>query len=517
MEKRSPLLILTLFAIAAFGINSVMFTELSYEMAATSGLSPDEVALVKVSFMIAQVLGFIFTPILVRRLGTLILLHAILWVGLTSNIVLYWGGHQELVFTLTWLASGFFMSMLMVVLNLYLLHFFEQRWLPAIIALTLVFSTLLPMGAYPWVVANIVEVFDWSLLCVVSAWLYFSALVMACLYNPKPIQIEAKPKSSGWFYLVLALTISLVVFLLMRGGYYNWFDSDWFVKASSIVAALTLLLVYHLVKTRPSNTASTQLHSKLKTNVFMYNAFLAGFAVMASNVLFTSFLKMALQYNSINAGYAQLPAFYAMLAGMLVSVLVYHFRRPLSDAVVPFGVVMIILSVHKFSQLPSFAGTESLPVPMLLRGFGVGLLNVSVTIAVLMYFHAGQRLEGIANFYLFRTIGGVIAGAVFSRVIQSHSAQASGEIGRTLDSVNNAFGSYEDALRSTILTHGHLPNSAFGMSQISAVVKEQVTTLALNNSLLMFIVSVFALAPVLLIGKKLAAKQSADETIETIK
>lgn len=242
----------------------------------------------------------------------------------------------------------------------------------------------------------------------------------------------------------------------------------------------------------------------------MYNAFLAGFAVMASNVLFTSFLKMALQYNSINAGYAQLPAFYAMLAGMLVSVLVYYFRRRVSDAVVPFGVVMIILSVHKFSQLPSFAGTESLPVPMLLRGFGVGLLNVSVTIAVLMYFHVGQRLEGIANFYLFRTIGGVIAGAVFSRVIQSHSAQASGEIGRTLDSVNNAFGAYEDALRSTILTHGHLPNSALGMSQISAVVKEQVTTLALNNSLLMFIVSVFALAPVLLIGKKLAAKQNAD-------
>lgn len=289
MEKRSPLLILTLFAIAAFGINSVMFTELSYEMAATSGLSVDEVALVKVGFMITQVLGFIFTPILVRRLGTLILLHAILLVGLASNLVLYWGGQQELVFTLTWLSSGFFMSMLMVVLNLYLLHFFEQRWLPAIIALTLVFSTLLPIGAYPWVVANIVEIFDWSLLCVVSAWLYFSALVIACIYNPKSIQIEAEPKSGCWLYLVFALTISLVVFLLMRGSYYNWFDSEWFVKASSIAAALTLLVVYYFVKTSPLNTASIQLHSKLKTNVFMYNAFLAGFAVMASNVLFTSF------------------------------------------------------------------------------------------------------------------------------------------------------------------------------------------------------------------------------------
>ncbi|MDF5286026.1 MFS transporter, partial [Vibrio parahaemolyticus] len=78
------------------------------------------------------------------------------------------------------------------------------------------------------------------------------------------------------------------------------------------------------------------------------------------------------------------------------------------------------------------------------------------------------------------------------------------------DSMNNAFGAYEDELRSTILTHGHLPNSALGTSQISSVVTEQVMTLARNNSLLMFIVSVFALAPVLLIGKKLAAKQKAD-------
>ncbi|MET2846176.1 MFS transporter [Vibrio owensii] len=509
MKTRSPLLIFALFAIAAFGINSVMFTELSHEMAATSGLSVDEVELVKIGFMITQVLGFMFTPILVRKLGTSLPLHSALLVGLGTNLALYWIGQHALLFTLTWLVSGFFMSTLLVVVNLYLLNTFEQRWLPAIIALTLIFSTLLPMGAYPWLVAEIVEVFDWSFLNVVSAWLYFSALVMIGVYKPQAIEIETKPKSSGSVYFVLALTMSLVVFLLMRGSYYNWLDSDWFVQASSIAAVLVLLAVYQLVKTRHLDTASMQLHGKLKTNVFMYNAFLAGFAVMASTVLFANFLKMAMHYNSLNAGYAQLPSFYAMLVGMLVSVLVYYFRRPLADAVVPFGVLMILLSVHEFSQLPSFVGTESLPIPMLLRGFGVGLLNVSVTIAVLMYFQVGQRLEGIANFYLFRTMGGVIGGAFFSRVIQSHSAQASGEIGRTLDASNHVFAAYEQALSSALLTHGRLPNPALGMSQISAVVKEQATTLALSNSLVMFIVSIFALAPILLIGKKLAAKQEA--------
>lgn len=80
---------------------------------------------------------------------------------------------------------------------------------------------------------------------------------------------------------------------------------------------------------------------------------------------------------------------------MLVSVLVLCFRRSLADAIVPFGVLMILLSVHEFSQLPSLIGPESLTVPMLLRGFGVGMLNVSVTLAVLMYFKVDDRLEGI--------------------------------------------------------------------------------------------------------------------------
>jgi DHA2 family multidrug resistance protein len=509
MKTNSPLLIISLFAIAAFGINSVMFTELSHEMAASSGLSTDEIELTKIGFMITQVLGFIFTPILARKLGIKTSLNASLIVGLASSLLLGYLKNHEALFIITWLVSGFFMSSLSVIINVYLIYTFEQRWLPALIALILIFSALLPMGAYPWLVAAIVEKFDWSLLYAVSAWLYFSALIMVIIFKPRPIKIEAKAKSNIFVYLLLAVTMSLIVFILMRGGYYNWFDSTWFSQLTMIAAIFSLLVIYLLIRSKSLNTASIALHSKLKTNVFMFNAFLAGFSVIASSILFSSFLKMAMHYNSLNAGYAQLPSFYAMLAGMLVSVLLYYFRRPLVDAAVPFGVLMILISVYKFSLLPSVVGTESLPLPMLLRGFGVGLLNVSVTISVFMYFQAGQHLEGLANFYLFRTMGGVIGGAFFSRVIQNHSAQASDEIGRTLDRTNHSFAAYEHALNNAILTHGRLPNTALSMSQISSAVKEQAATLALSNSLLVFIISIIALTPILLIAKKLAAKQEA--------
>ncbi|MDP2516131.1 hypothetical protein Q8W17_17965 [Photobacterium damselae subsp. piscicida] len=55
-------------------------------------------------------------------------------------------------------------------------------------------------------------------------------------------------------------------------------------------------------------------------------------------------------------------------------------------------------------------------IPLLLRGFGIGLLNVSVSIAVLMYFTREEQLEGISCFYLFRTVGGLI-GALFSAIL----------------------------------------------------------------------------------------------------
>ena len=74
------------------------------------------------------------------------------------------------------------MSMLLVVVNLYLLNTFEQRWLPAIIALTLIFSTLLPMGAYPWLVAEIVEEFDWFVSeCCLGLVVLFSSSNDRCI------------------------------------------------------------------------------------------------------------------------------------------------------------------------------------------------------------------------------------------------------------------------------------------------------------------------------------------------
>ncbi|GLS92391.1 MFS transporter [Psychromonas marina] len=507
MQKRIPLLILALFTMTAYGLSSVIFTDVTHEMAISIGFSLDEMTQVKVAFTIFQVLGLLFSPLIIRFWCSSRVLIVSLAAGLIASLSLYFLPTNALIFVYAWLVIGFVLSILLALTNLLVLDTFEAKLVPVVIAGMLIFSTLLPLGAYAWIVAEILEVFDWSSLSAAFAWLFFSGFIIVSLYPTVPLRMQHQPKSGLLVYLVIASTMSLFVFLLMRGDYYNWFDSVFFSKLTTGAAIISLLSVYLLVRQDKTFTsASTKLHKKFKTNVFMYNAFIAGFAVAASSILFSSFLVQALNYNSLNAGYSYLPSFYAMFAAMIVSVLIFCFRRPLSDAAVPIGVVMILLSIYAFSQLPSNVDPDSLMVPMLLRGFGIGLLNVSVTISVFTYFNAGQRIEGVCNFYLFRTVGSLIGSAFFSRVIQTHSAQASAELSRSVDGTSGGYAFYQHALSNMILTNGHLSSLSIEMSQISNLVSHQVTTLALNNALIVFILSIFTLAPILIIGKKIASK-----------
>lgn len=507
MNKQLSMLIALLFGVTAFGLNSVMFSELVYEMAVSAGLSHDEVELVKIGFTVTQLLGFLLSPLIIRYLGAYLPLRLSLLVGGVANLVLYLQMPFQEVFIISWFFCGFFMGMLLVIINFYLLDAFSEKWLPLVIALTLVFSTLIPMGAYPWVFAKSLEFFDWPRFFLVSAWLYFSALVIVSLFTSRGISLPVRRKSNFRTYLVVGTALSLLVYILMRGSYHNWLDSTFYSQLVVVTSVFLLLALYVIIRAKQRNTASIQLHNKLKTNVFMYNAFLAGFAVIVSSVLFINFLKMTLHYNNLNAGYMQLQSFYAMLIGMMVSVLVFYFRRPLADAVVPLGVFMILLSVHKFSLLPNTVGPESLVMPLFLRGFGVGMLNVSVTLAVLMHFKEEERLEGIANFYLFRTMGGVIGGSFLSHTIQSNSAKAASDIGYSVIETNYTFTAYQNAFADAVLTYGNIPTKQLITSKMSLLINEQVTVLALSSSLTVFIFSIFVLAPILLISKKIASKR----------
>ncbi|MCF1432092.1 MAG: hypothetical protein LPH21_01445 [Shewanella sp.] len=517
MRKHLSFIILAFTCFAAYGLLGAMFGEFSAPMAASFGLSLDEIERVKAAFMASQVMGFLLTPLWVRRFTpnrvlTAALSTAILASASQTLVALSW-----LNLAASWIVLGIALSALLVAVNLLMLDRVNGVKLPVFIGASLLFTTLLPMGAYPWLFAWANEWVSWHAMLALSAWLLLSGLVVLLAYppairakvnSPNKTLSSAVPKASVMSYVFLSAALSVSVYTLLRGSYYNWFESNTFTLCA--VAASVLWLVAFISYRHDQSkgkTASSMLHSSLKTNVFMYNGFLAGFAVMASNALMVNFIGKVMSYNSLNAGWVQLPSLATMLLGMLVSVIVFVNKRPLSDVFVPVGVLLILISVYIFSSYPSNVSGADLFFPLLLRGFGIGLLNVSVTLAVWHYFSATQRLEGISNFFLFRTLGGVIGSAVFSRIIQIQTADATSSVGMGVKYGSDSLAHFQQMLAQSLLTQGHLSSSAIMVKQTAGEVSQQSLSMALNNAHIAFIVAILILTPILIIGKKLVARQ----------
>ncbi|UJZ93130.1 MFS transporter [Photobacterium damselae subsp. damselae] len=505
MFRYVGLIICIVFTFVPFGLNSEMFSDAASEMAVSIGASADELSVIKIIFMAAQIAGLVLTPRLVRMKGVTVSLTAAVCCALLVNIGLY-VSHTIIMSSMLWAINGFVLSIILISVNLLILDTCPRKQLPIFIAGALVFTTLLPMGMYSWLMAEILEHFSWQMFIVFQVWSYAIALIWLVVYPPSNRIFVAKPKSNHFIYLLSLSFFSLVTYLLMRGSYYNWLDNPIYLDLVILSAVLALAIVLFIMQ-RKQKTVTQQVLSKLNTNVYMYNAFLAGFAVMSSNVLCDSFLEKALHYNALVTGETKLPAVITMLLGMAVSVWVSNHKPALSDKIVPIGVLLILISSIKISFMPSYVSPEQLTIPLLLRGFGIGLLNVSVSIAVLMYFSREEQLEGISCFYLFRTVGGLIGGAFFSHFIHIESAQAINQVNSNVTAFSNTVMHYQATLNNAFLTNGHLPSQAMGSNYMSGVVQQQVMTLTLNNSLIMFVIAICILAPILIVGKKMAAKQ----------
>lgn len=515
MKKNLSFLALIFFTMTAYGIGSSVQSNLSTDLAASIGLSKDEIAQINVGFIISQILAFNLASLMIRQYNTTKILFSALILCFISNLMFCTHIHNIWLFTVNWFIYGFASSLLLVSILVLILHRFTGNWLPVILAFALFQSTLLPLGIYGWLFTYILESHQLYVFFIALSALLACALIMMTLFTPAAITIDQKPKSGWLTYSFISITLSLFAFVFMRGSYYNWLNSVFFSKIVIVTLLFALATIYFLHKEKQRHTtASMLLHNQLKVNIYIYNAFLIGFIITSSNMLFNNFLTHVLGYNALTVGDIHIFSFYTMVVGMCISVFLICYKRSLIDPLVPMGIVMLLIAIYKFSYLTSAASPNQLISPMLLRGVTIGLLNIAISISVLTHYKKEQQLEGTCNFYLFRTLGVVTSNAFFAKIIQNKSAQASSEIGESLNGLTQNYTTYKQMLDNAILTYGHQPFTSVSLNQINGTVSTQATTLALNNSLTILIFAILILVPILLVSKKFAAKREKQRMIE---
>ena len=510
MHRRLEFMLLVAVAMIPFGITSAIYNACASDIASSLSLSADEASWFNIIYILAQLITLPLASWLSYRIGAIKLLSIGTVLGLVSSLLLGFSSNVSSHF-IAWLIIGIAASMMLIAAQVLVLRNLSLKDIAIAEGGMMLMTTLLPMGVYPWLIAEMAENGLWQIIFAAQSSLYL--LILAWLWlRPLDCIDTAQVTQFNWVQATLISgTIASITLILMRGQFYNWFDSPEFFNFSCITATLIIYSVY--VVTKQSGRGEFMPVDVLKPHknkVSMYNAALAGFAVMGTSMLIGVYLGSALRYSHSHSEQAwlQLPAFASMLVGLFISIWICNHPRLKPDAVVPIGVAMILLSSISLASSSINSGASDLLPAIVLRGLGVGLLNVTVSISILSSFKREHIPQGVSYFYLFRTLGGLAGMALFSRMMSTESSNVASILGQNFNPMNTNFIQYQDVM-TQVLNQGMLEATPERVaSLLSSQLQLQTAAIAGGNNFQWFIISILLLAPILIIGKKWVAKNT---------
>jgi DHA2 family multidrug resistance protein len=508
MTQRLKLIVFAILAVIPLGMTSAIYGSSAAEIAASLNLSLDEASWLNMVFLYAQLGMLPFASWSIYRYGYNQLARFGATFGAISALFI---GFTDFVpaHLLSWFGHGLASSALLVAVQVQLLKQLSVKDFIHVEALIVVLVSFLPFGVYPWLFATMAEHGIWQLSFAVQVIFYI--VVLAWLYLDSPFE-ENNVESTSFNYihaLIKLGAITGITFLLMRGQFHNWLDSPFIVEWLLFTGLLSVLTVTAIrYRWGQGDFLHSDVLSSDNTKVLMYNSALAGFASLGTATLIGSYLVSVLKYSQAEAGWLQLPSFVAIIGGMLFSLWVIKNPKIKSELTLPVGVLLILISCFFFSSGNSYSGEADMFIPLLVRGVGVGILNITITIGILLSFEDKYRPQGVSYFYIFRIIGGLAGTALFTRMNSYQLSETKAALVDNVTETSNAFIHYQNALTNVIESNMLEATPERIASLLSSQLQLQVGASGGTNNFQWFIMLIVCvLAPILIIGKKWAGRK----------
>ncbi len=156
-------------------------------------------------------------------------------------------------------------------------------------------------------------------------------------------------------------------------------------------------------------------------------SFVAGAALFGSAFLIPSFAVSVLAFTPIDAGQLLLPSGALFVGALLIAAFLMQVRGAPPIATVPFGILMIMAAMWMLSGSTSESGADDMMAAILLRGFGLGFLFLSITLIAFSDLNNRNRASGIGLFNAGRQLGGLMGVAGLQTMID-HNVTANATV-----------------------------------------------------------------------------------------
>ena len=343
--------------------------------------------------------------------------------------------------------------------------------------------------------------YSWPWIFYINLPFGIFAAVMIALYVRDPAH---HPRSRSIDFAgigLLALTVGSLQWMLERGERFDWFDSRLVVVLAFVsVLGAALLIWRELTATEPVIDFRVLKNPQFSIGVFM--GVLLGAGLLGSVFILPVFLQGMLRMTAWQTGRIILPGALASAVSMM---LVGRLTRRLDNRLlVTFGSMLFCLAMWRLSHVTSESGAGEFFWPLILRGFGLGMVFVPLTNLTLAQIERKDMAQATGLFNFFRQIGGSFSIAVMASLLTRYTIEKHAMLVEHV-SVDNP----EAISRIAALTHGFV---ARGMDAFSAreaalrildqQVMAQANVLAFSRIYLLSGAILFFSLPLLLLFRK---------------
>ncbi|MDQ8730628.1 DHA2 family efflux MFS transporter permease subunit [Bradyrhizobium sp. LHD-71] len=504
-STRRPWLFLMILTVAATtdAINSTILVVARGHVMGGTHATPDEVAWLNMAYLAAKLTAFPAAVWLDQRIAS-----GRLIVGSTAMLMISSVGcaaTSDLTALIAWrIIQGTAGAALLVSSQLVLFDVFP-RCRQGIVQAVFAFSTIMaPTTIAPALQGWIVDNASWSWIFVVNLPLGLCGLLVCRIMPIEDTTLSSSPpRRFDWIGVtLLAIAMTSIVFVTQEGSRYNWFDEPEIAEVSLLAGlAMIAFLAWQVVRQSRGALIDFAVFRDQHFSFGFIVSFVAGCALSGSAFVVPAFATSVLDLSPTYAGLLLLPSGLMVCAGLLVAGALIQLKDLDPTKTIPFGIICFMTAMWMLAGSNSESGLPDMVPALLLRGLGLGLLFVSLTLVTLGGLDRRVLPQGIALFNIGRQIGGQIGIAWLTTYLDHQNALNRTVLSQYLAVGNRALAERQEALGSLLAARGHEPEGATQAATafIQKAFAQQVATLSFNECFLAIGLLFVVATPILLI------------------
>lgn len=388
------------------------------DMMGNLGASLDEIAWVTTGYILASVIVIPLTGWLGSFFGRKrYFVGSIVLFTLASFFCGEAGSLGALIF---WrIAQGVGGGALMVVSQAVLLEAFPKRQAGTAMALfglgVMVGPTVGPtLGG--WLTDN----YGWPWIFFINIPVGVLAAFLIASYVHDPADLKRPPSVDALGIALLAVSVGSLQYLLEHGQREDWFDSRLITALGVIGVAGGIALVWRELTTRhPVIDFRVLRHRPMWVGTVL--GIVMGVGLYASVFTLPVFLQGMLHMTAQQTGVVMLP-------GALATAVSMAFAGRLTEKMdarllVAAGAAMFAAAMMMLSRITGESGSHDFFWPLILRGFGLGLMFVPLTTITLAALAPQELAQGAGLYNFFRQLGGSFGIAGIATLLTRYTAQ----------------------------------------------------------------------------------------------